>query len=100
MELVQQLDNLPEDILTTVRNNGGGHLNHSMFWQIMSPNGGGAPTGAIAAAIAQTFGSLEAFKQVFNNEGKKRFGSGWAWLVVDSNNQLRVMNLKLDDQGF
>lgn len=97
LELVQQLDNLPGDIQTTVRNNGGGHLNHSMFWQIMSPNGGGAPTGAISTAIAQTFGRFEAFKHAFNNEGKKRFGSGWAWLVVDSNKRLRVMNTANQD---
>ena len=92
VELVQQLDNLPEDIRTAVRNNGGGHLNHSMFWEIMSPNGSGRPTGAIASSITLTFGNFDAFKQAFNNEGKKRFGSGWAWLVLDSNNQLRVMN--------
>ena len=96
-QLIQQLDNLPEDIRTTVRNNGGGHLNHSMFWEIMSPNGGGAPTGAIATAINQAFGNFDAFKQAFNNAGKKRFGSGWAWLVLDSNNQLQVISTSNQD---
>lgn len=92
VQLIQQLDDLPEDIRSSVRNNGGGHLNHSMFWRIMTPNGGGAPTGEIASAIDQAFGSFDAFKQVFNETGKQRFGSGWAWLVLDSDKQLQVMH--------
>jgi superoxide dismutase, Fe-Mn family len=72
---------VPENIRTAVRNNGGGHINHSMFWQIMKPNGGGAPTGNIASAINSTFGSFDTFKEKVNTAGATRFGSGWAWLV-------------------
>ncbi|MGB3291691.1 MAG: superoxide dismutase [Phormidesmis sp.] len=91
-DLIAQLDSLPEDIQTAVRNNGGGHLNHSMFWEIMSPEGGGEPVGAIATAITSTFGSFDEFKSAFNGEGKKRFGSGWAWLVLDDDKTLQVTN--------
>ena len=90
--LIEQLESLPEEIQTAVRNNGGGHLNHSMFWEIMSPAGGGEPTGAIAAALETTFGSFDEFKSAFNGEGKKRFGSGWAWLVLDGDKNLQVTN--------
>jgi Fe-Mn family superoxide dismutase len=72
---------VPENIRTAVRNNGGGHTNHSMFWKIMGPNAGGAPTGNVAAAINSTFGSFDTFKEKFNATGMGRFGSGWAWLV-------------------
>jgi Fe-Mn family superoxide dismutase len=81
-ELVANLDKLPEGIRTAVRNNGGGHANHSFFWQILSPNGGGAPTGEIAKAIDDTFGSFDELKTQFADAAVKRFGSGWAWLVV------------------
>ena len=80
-ELIKNLDAIPEDIRPAVRNNGGGHVNHSMFWEIMGPGGGGEPTGRIAEAISSTFGSFEAFKTAFSDAGVKRFGSGWAWLV-------------------
>ncbi|MEP0886257.1 superoxide dismutase, partial [Trichocoleus sp. ST-U3] len=80
-ELISDLNSIPEDIRTTIRNNGGGHVNHTMFWEIMSPNGGGEPTGAIATAIKANFGSFDEFKKQFNDAGAKRFGSGWAWLV-------------------
>ncbi|HVF84471.1 MAG TPA: superoxide dismutase [Abditibacteriaceae bacterium] len=80
-ELIRNLDT--SDIPTAIRNNAGGHVNHSMFWQIMSPNGGGAPTGSIAYAINTQFGSFERFKTQFNDAGTKRFGSGWVWLVRD-----------------
>jgi superoxide dismutase, Fe-Mn family len=80
-DLLRNLNTVPEDIRTAVRNNGGGHVNHTMFWQIMKPNGGGAPTGAIAEAINSTFGGFDKFKELFNDAGLKRFGSGWAWLV-------------------
>ncbi len=80
-ELLRKLDTVPADIRRTVRNNGGGHVNHSMFWQIMKPQGGGEPTGAIATAINQNFGSFAAFKKQFNAAGAARFGSGWVWLV-------------------
>ena len=73
-----------------VRNNGGGHWNHSLFWQILSPTGGGLPTGALAAAIDAKFGSFDAFKETFNKAGATRFGSGWAWLCVDSKKELCV----------
>ncbi len=80
-ELVGNLAAVPEDIRTAVRNNGGGHLNHTMFWQIMGPGKGGAPTGAIADAITGAFGAFDAFKDAMVKAGIGRFGSGWAWLV-------------------
>jgi superoxide dismutase, Fe-Mn family len=80
-ELISNLDQVPEDKRTAVRNNGGGHANHSLFWEIMSPNGGGAPTGDLAAAIDSAFGSLDDLKGQINDAGVKRFGSGWTWLV-------------------
>ncbi|MFJ1627767.1 superoxide dismutase [Marinilactibacillus psychrotolerans] len=81
-ELMQKLDSVPEDIKTAVQNNGGGHANHSLFWEILSPNGGGKPSGELAAAIDETFGSFDEFKEKFSATGAGRFGSGWAWLVV------------------
>jgi Fe-Mn family superoxide dismutase len=89
-DLVRQINSIPEDIRTTVRNNGGGHVNHTMFWESMSPNGGGNPTGTLEAAIRQTFGSFEEFKTAFNEAGAKRFGSGWAWLVMQSDGTLAI----------
>ena len=80
-DLIANLAALPEDIRTAVRNNGGGHVNHTMFWQIMAPNAGGPPTGAVADAIKSAFGGFDAFKDEFNKAGMGRFGSGWAWLV-------------------
>jgi superoxide dismutase, Fe-Mn family len=80
-DLIQGLSTVPEEIRTAVRNNGGGHVNHTMFWQIMGPGKGGAPTGAIADAIKGAFGSFDAFKEQMNKAGVGRFGSGWAWLV-------------------
>ncbi|MEA2269832.1 MAG: superoxide dismutase, Fe-Mn family [Solirubrobacteraceae bacterium] len=82
-EVIRNLDAIPEDKRTAVRNNGGGHLNHSMFWETMSPDGGGAPDGDLASAIDDAFGSFDAFKEQFEAAGVGRFGSGWAWLVVD-----------------
>ena len=81
LELLGDLNAVPEDIRTAVRNNGGGHLNHTFFWEIMTPGGGKSPTGALAQAIDSTFGGLEAFKEKVNAAGVGRFGSGWAWLV-------------------
>jgi Fe-Mn family superoxide dismutase len=75
---------------TAVRNNGGGHFNHSLFWSILSPNGGGAPTGELASAINAKFGSFEAFKETFNKAAATRFGSGWAWLCIDTKKELCV----------
>ena len=88
-ELVKGLSTVPEDIRTAVRNNGGGHVNHTMFWQIMGPGKGGAPTGAIADALNGAFGSFDAFKDLMNKGGVGRFGSGWVWLV-DSGGELSV----------
>ena len=80
-DLIKDLNALPEAIRTAVRNNGGGHANHSLFWTLMAPNAGGAPTGKLAAAIDAAFGDLEKFKEAFNAAGAGRFGSGWVWLV-------------------
>lgn len=80
-ELVKNLDKVPKDIAGAVRNNGGGHWNHTFFWNIMAPNAGGAPTGELAKAIDSAFGSFDAFKEAFAKAGTTRFGSGWAWLV-------------------
>jgi Fe-Mn family superoxide dismutase len=80
-DLIRSLNDVPEDIRTAVRNNGGGHVNHTMFWQIMGPNAGGAPTGAIVDAINGSFGGFDAFKEQMNKAGVGRFGSGWVWLV-------------------
>ena len=83
-DLIEDLSAVPEDVRTAVRNNGGGHVNHSMFWEIMGPGKGGAPTGEIASAISATFGSFDTFKEQMNKAGVGRFGSGWAWLVESS----------------
>jgi superoxide dismutase, Fe-Mn family len=82
-EILASLDSLPEEIRAAVRNNVGGHVNHSLFWEIMGPNGGGEPTGDLAAAIDEAFGGLEGLKTAVNDAGVKRFGSGWTWLVAD-----------------
>jgi Fe-Mn family superoxide dismutase len=82
-EVVANLDALPDNIRGVVRNNGGGHLNHSLFWESMSPDGGGEPSGDLASAIGDAFGSFDAFKEQFEAAGVGQFGSGWAWLVVD-----------------
>jgi len=82
-EVIANLGDVPEDKRGAVRNNGGGHLNHSLFWESMSPNGGGAPDGDLGNAIDAAFGSFDAFKEQFEAAGVARFGSGWAWLVVD-----------------
>ena len=81
-ELIQNLDAVSENIRGALRNNAGGHANHSLFWQVIGPNAGGSPSGALAAAIDEAFGSLDAFKEEFANAAATRFGSGWAWLVV------------------
>jgi Fe-Mn family superoxide dismutase len=88
-DLVKGINTVPEAVRTAVRNNGGGHLNHSMFWQIMGPGGGGAPTGAIADAINSSFGSLDKLKEQFKAAATGRFGSGWAW-VIDNGGKLVV----------
>ena len=95
-ELVADLASVPEDIRGAVRNNGGGHANHSLFWTVISPNGGGQPTGGLAAAIDKKFGGFDAFKQAFSQAAATRFGSGWAWLVV-SNGELEVVSTPNQD---
>jgi Fe-Mn family superoxide dismutase len=88
-DLIRNISSVPEDIRPAVRNNGGGHANHTMFWQIMAPKAGGAPTGAIADAINSSFGSFDAFKEQVSKAGVGRFGSGWAW-VIDTGGKLSV----------
>ena len=95
-ELLQNLDKAPEAIRTGLRNNVGGHVNHSAFWLMMSPNAGGAPTGELAKAIDETFGSFDAFKKQFTDAAMKRFGSGWAWLVV-KNGKLSILSTPNQD---
>ncbi|MEI4770895.1 superoxide dismutase [Psychrobacillus sp. FJAT-51614] len=95
-ELIANLDALPEDIKTAVRNNGGGHANHSLFWQLLSPNGGGNPSGELATAIDSKFGSFDAFKEEFAKAATTRFGSGWAWLSV-ANGELEISSTANQD---
>ena len=96
-ELIRRIKDLPADIQTPVRNNGGGHANHTLFWQVMSPNGGGEPSGDLADAIKSAFGSFDAFKEQFTNAALGRFGSGWAWLIVDAKGQLQVTHTPNQD---
>lgn len=96
-ELVADLGAVPEDIRTAVRNNGGGHLNHSLFWRIMAPNAGGSPSGDLAADIDKAFGSLDAFKAEFAKAAAGRFGSGWAWLVVGKDGNLAITSTPNQD---
>ncbi|HXY14063.1 MAG TPA: superoxide dismutase [Terriglobales bacterium] len=96
-ELLRDLNAVPEDIRTTVRNNGGGHMNHSMFWKIMKPKGGGEPSGHIAEIISKSFGSFKDFQAKFNDAGAKQFGSGWAWLVGKSNGEFQVISTANQD---
>ena len=96
-DLVKNLATLPEDIKAAVRNNGGGHVNHTLFWESMGPNAGGEPTGALAEAITSTFGSFDAFKTQFNDAGVKRFGSGWAWLVQGADGKLAIVSTANQD---
>lgn len=89
-DLISQMDSVPANIKTAVRNHGGGHANHSLFWTIMGPNCGGQPSGQLATAITADLGGLDAFRSAFNDAAAKRFGSGWAWLVVGQNGKLAV----------
>lgn len=95
-ELLAQLDDVPSDIKTALRNNAGGHANHSLFWEVLSPNGGGEPTGALADDINQAFGSFDEFKELLEKAATGQFGSGWAWLVVD-NGELKVTSTANQD---
>ena len=89
-QLIADLNKVPDDIRTVVRNNGGGHANHSFFWQILAPNAGGTPTGTLSDSISQTFGSFDAFKEQFAKAATTRFGSGWAWLSLDNAGKLQI----------
>lgn len=96
-EICRKIDSVPEKIRTAVRNNGGGHANHSLFWTIMGPNAGGAPGGALAEAINDKWGSFDEFKAKFKALGVGRFGSGWAWLVVKADGSLDAYSLPNQD---
>jgi len=89
-EVLKNINSLNDDIKQAVINNAGGHANHSLFWQVMGPDGGGSPKGDVAGEIESTFGSFDAFKEKFANAGVTRFGSGWAWLVVNGSGKLEV----------
>lgn len=91
-EILTNLNSLPESIRTAVRNNGGGHANHSLFWNWLSPKGGGAPKGGVENVITSNFGSFDAFKEKFNAAATGRFGSGWAWLVKDGNGKFEIIS--------
>ncbi len=96
-DLIADLASVPEAIRTAVRNNGGGHANHSFFWKILGPNAGGSPEGALAEAIDSTFGSFDEFKSKFEAAGLGRFGSGWAWLVVGGDKKLAIVSTPNQD---
>jgi Fe-Mn family superoxide dismutase len=96
-ELIKNLNAVPEDIRAAVRNNGGGHVNHSMFWLIMAPKAGGEPAGPLADAIKQAFGSFAEFQNKFNDAGLKRFGSGWAWLIRNAGGKLEITSTANQD---
>lgn len=96
-ELISNLDAVPESIRTAVRNNGGGHANHSLFWMVIGPGGGGAPTGAVASAIDGDLGGFDKFKEDFTKAATTRFGSGWAWLVVGKDGKLAVTSTPNQD---
>jgi Fe-Mn family superoxide dismutase len=96
-ELIADLSKVPDDKRTAVRNNGGGHSNHSLFWKLMKPGGGGEPTGELADAIQAAFGDFNAFKEKFAQAATTRFGSGWAWLIVDASGKLAVTSTPNQD---
>ena len=99
-DLCRNIDSVPENIRTAVQNNGGGHANHSLFWTVMSPGGGGAAIGALAAAIDSELGGFDAFKKAFSDAAATRFGSGWAWLSVDSAGNLAVESTPNQDNPW
>ena len=96
-DLIADIDALPESVRAAVRNNGGGHANHSLFWKLMAPNAGGKPTGPLASAIESTFGSFDAFKEKFEAAGANRFGSGWAWLIKNKKGALEITSTPNQD---
>lgn len=96
-QLLKDIESVPEAIRTAVRNNGGGHHNHTMFWEIMTPGGPSAPSGELATAIQQSFGTVDELKAKINDGGAKRFGSGWSWLVADASGKLEVLSTPNQD---
>jgi superoxide dismutase, Fe-Mn family len=98
--LLSEIDDVPADIRQAVINNGGGHVNHSLFWQMMAPKAGGAPTGDVAKAIVKSFGSVDAFKTRFADAGMKRFGSGWAWLLAAPDGSLSIVSSANQDSPY
>lgn len=96
-EILKSLDSIPEEIRTKVRNNGGGHYNHSMFWEIMGPDGSRKPVGELAEKIESNFGGFDKFKEQFKEAGTSRFGSGWAWLVISSDGKLKIVSTPNQD---
>ena len=96
-DIIKNLNNVPESIRTAVRNNGGGHYNHTLFWSIMGANAGGEPTGDLGSSITETFGSFAEFKEEFSGAAVNRFGSGWAWLVLDPSGKLAVLSTANQD---
>jgi len=99
-DLLADLENIPADIQTAVRNNGGGHYNHSLFWNLLKVNGGALPSKELMNALIESFGSYETFKEQFANAAKSRFGSGWAWLIVNKHNRLEVVSTPNQDPVF
>lgn len=99
-EVLKRIDEVPADKKQAVINNAGGHANHSLFWSILSPNGGGNPSGDLGEAIESTFGSFDAFKEKFADAAATRFGSGWAWLVVDGSGKLHVTSTANQDSPY
>ena len=99
-DLLRGINDVPENIRTAVRNNGGGHANHSLFWKLMSGDGGGEPSGELANAINSTFGSLNDFKEKFSANGANQFGSGWSWLVVDGSGNLKAYSTPNQDSPY
>ncbi|GAC1353892.1 MAG: superoxide dismutase [Ktedonobacteraceae bacterium] len=96
-QVLRRINEVPDAVRTAVRNNGGGHVNHAMFWQIMKPNGGGEPTGNIANAITTSFDSFDAFKTAFNDAGLKQFGSGWVWVTLGQDGKLQISSTANQD---
>ena len=96
-ELLRELNKIPDDIKTAVRNHGGGHANHSLFWQLLKKNPAGKPVGKVAEGIQKTFGNFDAFKKLFSDAAANRFGSGWAWLVVGAGKKLEVLSTANQD---
>ncbi len=100
VRIIRELNSLPEKIRTAVRNNGGGHINHSLFWPVMAPNAGGTPSGDVGAEINSAFGSFDAFKEQFAAAATGRFGSGWAWLVVNKSGKLEIVSTPNQDSPY